>query len=208
MSSTKQDEEEKYIFPWPGDDNNYNLLHAARISPELYKSACDVITQRACGYMVKDGVSDKWNGYSFYDGDHDRHGLALKFIDLDVEWSTNKSKMRSAQWNAFLRIFLNTLAEIMYEKVSMSNARTMQLRGFSAKKMMQILKTTFELMFDIHHPDVTNRSHTENVLREPEGNNIRVGVSHATFTIGNKRANVCWSVGGEYDHLLCQYFRG
>ena len=66
MSDTNHDEdEEKYIFPAIEDDNEYNLQHLARNSPELYKSMCDSISQRACGYMVKGDVSDNWSGTSF-----------------------------------------------------------------------------------------------------------------------------------------------
>ena len=47
--------------------------------------------------MVKDGVGDKWSGTAFYDSDHERHGLALKFIDLEVSWVNTKTKLRNAQ---------------------------------------------------------------------------------------------------------------
>ena len=46
----------------------------------------------------------------------------------------------------------------MYEKVAMANARTMELRGFSEKKMMEIILTTLGLMFDTHHPDITHKN--------------------------------------------------
>ena len=200
--------EEKYVLPLEIEDNKYNLLHHACNSPELYKQLCSTISQRACSYMTKDGVSDTWSGTAFYDRDHERHGLALKFIDLDVKWPTMQAKVRSAHWNRFLRVYLNTLAETMYNMVTMANARTMELRGFSAGKMTEILKATFQLVFDIHYPDVTHKSQMDSVLGEPERSNLRIGVSHATFTIKSKRANACWLVGGEYDQCLCQYFRG
>ena len=200
--------EEKYVLPLQVEDNKYNLLHHVCNSPDLYKQMCSTISQRACNYMMKDGVSDRWSGTAFYDLDHDRHGLALKFFDLEGKWPTMQVKMRAAQWNRCLRIFHNTFAETMYDMVTMANARTMELRGFSAGKMMEILKVTFQLAFDIHYPDITDNSQIDDVLGEPERSNLRLDVSHATFTIKSKRANVCWLVGSEFDQSLCQYFRG
>ena len=79
------------------EDNVYNILHRVRNSPELYNEMCNTISQRACSYMIKDEVSDRWAGTGFYDGDHERLGLALKFIDLEVSWVNDKTKLRSAQ---------------------------------------------------------------------------------------------------------------
>jgi hypothetical protein len=109
---------------------------------------CDVISQLACRYMLANNVSDRWAGNVFYGEDHERLGLALKFLDLEGDWVNSKNIMRCAQWNRFLRIFINTLAETMYDNVAMANARTMELRGFSHKKMTLILTITLGLVFD------------------------------------------------------------
>ena len=96
----------------------------------------------------------------------------------------------------------------MYEKVAMANARTMELRGFSEKKMTEIILTTLGLLFDTHHPDINHKSEIDRILCDKEKNSAKVFVSVASLTIASKRINVCWLHAGVYDQFLCQFFRG
>jgi hypothetical protein len=74
--------------------------------------------------------------------------------------------------------------------------------------MTLILTITLGLVFDSHHPDIFQKRVIDDILCESEKNSANVLVSEATFTIADRRENVCWLVGGVYDQYLCQFFRG
>jgi len=74
--------------------------------------------------------------------------------------------------------------------------------------MTLIMSTTLGLVFDTHHPDIFHKREIDGILGESEKNSANVLVSVATFTIADKRENVCWLVGCVYDQYLCQFFRG
>jgi hypothetical protein len=80
-----------------------NKLSLARDCPQARKVMCDKITDRAEKYMTLMRVGNDWFGIDVHnESDHVRHGLALRYIDMNIVWVNEKSRFRNLQWNYFM----------------------------------------------------------------------------------------------------------
>ena len=61
------------------------------------------ISSRTYLYMMRSYVNDDWLGTrSFYSNpDHERHGFALRAIEMSESFDSKRSRYRNEQWNRF-----------------------------------------------------------------------------------------------------------
>ena len=189
-----------------------NKLSLARGCPQARKVMCDKITDKAEEYMTLMRVGNEWFGVEVHNkSDHVRHGLALRYIDMNIAWVNKKSRFRNLQWNCLMDSLFSTTAFCLYKRgVSIADATNDEVSQMEASRMNAVISTIFALMFDTRYADVTRRKSLDYVLNQPQRTGIGQGVSHATFSLGGTVNNVCWRAGKdtEYDYMLMHFFRG
>ena len=189
-----------------------NKLSLARGCPQARKVMCDKITDKAEEYMTLMRVGNEWFGVGVHNkSDHVRHGLALRYIDMNIAWVNKKSRFRNLQWNCLMDSLFSTTALCLYKRgVSIADATNDEVSQMEASRMNAVISTIFALMFDTRYADVTRRKSLDYVLNQPQRTGIGQGVSHATFSLGGTVNNVCWRAGKdtEYDYMLMHFFRG
>ena len=209
-------DEEKKSYPKTISDEGIhprNKLSLARSCPQARKVMCDKITDRAEKYMIQKRVGNNWFGMDVHNEfDHVRHGLALRYIDMDVTWVNEKYRSRNQRWNYLMNSLFDTTAFCLYARgVSVADATDDEVSQIGVNKMNAVISIIFKLMFDTRYADVTKNKSLDDVLGQTQRRGIGLGIPHATFSLGGTVSNVCWRAGledTEYDYMLMHFFRG
>ena len=104
---------------------------------------------------MKSGVDDEWLGTkSFYNNpDHERHGFALRTIDLSEPFESERSKFRNEQWNRFLEKANNAFEFVLFTRKGKTDATEEDIKRLSADRMQGLIKRALDMLFDAHNPD-------------------------------------------------------
>ena len=151
MNSIVQDEEKKLVLTPEFKDVSYDPMYEARDDPAYRRNMHADIARRAHRYARKQNTTNAWLHHNFYDRVHERLGLALDHIDMDIDWVQFADRYSSQEWNNALVKLNNTLSYVLNERkkaLKKSTVKRMLTRNLPVDVVSGIIQETLEIMFD------------------------------------------------------------
>ena len=211
MSSIEQGEEKKLTLTPEFSDVSYNPMFAVRNNSVLRRNMFASIARRTARYARKLDVTDTWLHHNFYDAVHQRLGLGLDHIDMNVEMVNYEDMYRSREWNNAIVKLNNTLSYVLNERkkdLKKSTVKRMLTRNFPVDEVRGIIKETLEIMFDAEDPEVLDDWQRDTALEQVERDDIQSSMSIACFSVDDyKDTNACFLRESQYEVYLCHFFR-
>ena len=193
------------------DDNPLSMFWGEDLS--MRKPAYDHICDRSDGYIdhYRSGDPDDWFGWMPFDDElHERLGIALRPLELELKWepvyNNELHVYHCAQFNKFLARIDNVLSRHLKNLATAAHKRdaAVMLQGaFSDVKVCDLLKYVLEEMFCTR---VVDESKLDLCLDDP-ARYSNANMLLTCFTIAGDDTNACWVIESPYDCFLCHIFR-
>ena len=211
MSDTKQSEEKIVL----NDD-----VKPERFSPFYRLSFAEFI--KVWNWLTKTGERYAANAYvdrNWFDvielidnADHERLGVALRWLDIDSVGANARDRYRSQEWNNLMNNSINTFTMFLAQHAANTRKRNIKhlLEAPCSVMIHDIIKLTLERLFDAQIPDAHNYESVDILLDDERRDSLWFSMSHACFSVGSamtRFTNACWGIGTQYDTHLCHYFR-
>ena len=161
------------------------------------------VTKRGDRYAEEHGTGEEWFEDNFPDSDHDRLGLSLRIINMDVDIGLTCVICIATRSGTFI-LQLRQYAANKHRSV----ARLLQKPNLDM--IHAVITKTLSTLFDTDEPDVLSHDSIDAHLERPDLDNLANSMSHACFTcVPNivRNPNICWIRRSEYDTHMCHYFR-
>ena len=164
--SRRNQSEEKIVLNSAVKPEQYSPFY--RLSSVEFTKVWDKLTKTGERYAANAFVDTTW--FDVIDltdnADHERLGVALRWIEMNSVGANERDRYRSHEWNNLMNNTINTFTMyLMQYAVNMHHRSIRSLLAAPCSVMMHnIIKLTLERLFDARNPDAHSYERIDTLL--------------------------------------------